>query len=109
MPTLVLPPQAGHASSIVDYGPGQSQMRTLRDAGLDNIFAIDWLPATVEQVAYLGSSVQYRVRTPGGLIVAVLANKQGSRYERGDDVELAWAPSEALVLDERADRKEEQP
>jgi spermidine/putrescine transport system ATP-binding protein len=71
--------------------------------------AIDWLPATVEQVAYLGSSVQYRVRTPGGLIVAVLANKQGSRYERGDDVELAWTPSEALVLDERADREEEQP
>jgi spermidine/putrescine transport system ATP-binding protein len=71
--------------------------------------AIDWLPATVEQVAYLGSSVQYRVRTPGGLTVAVLAGKQGSRYERGDDVELAWAPSEALVLDERADRKEEQP
>ena len=48
VPTLVLPPQAGHASSIVDYGPGQSQMRTLRDAGLDNIFAIDWLPATQE-------------------------------------------------------------
>jgi spermidine/putrescine transport system ATP-binding protein len=71
--------------------------------------AVDWLPATVEQVAYLGSSVQYRVRTPGGLIVAVLANKGESRYERGDDVELAWAPSEALVLDEDADRKEEQP
>ena len=71
--------------------------------------AIDWLPATVEQVAYLGSSVQYRVRTPGGLVVAVLANKQGSRYGAGDDVELAWTPSEALVLDERADRKEEQP
>ena len=66
-------------------------------------------PATVEQVAYLGSSVQYRVRTPGGLTVAVLAGKQGPRFARGDDVELAWAPSEALVLDERADRKEEQP
>ncbi len=48
VPTLVLPPQAGHASSIVDYGPGQSQMRTLRDAGLDSIFAIDWVPATQE-------------------------------------------------------------
>lgn len=33
VPTLVLPPQAGHASSIVDYGRDQSQMITLRDAG----------------------------------------------------------------------------
>jgi poly(3-hydroxyalkanoate) synthetase len=48
VPTLVLPPQAGHASSIVDYGRDQSQMMTLRDAGLDHLFAIDWLPATVE-------------------------------------------------------------
>ena len=46
VPTLVLPPQAGHASSIVDYGRDQSQMMTLRDAGLDRLFAIDWLPAT---------------------------------------------------------------
>ena len=42
VPTLVLPPQAGHASSIVDYGHDQSQMMTLRDAGLDRLFAIDW-------------------------------------------------------------------
>lgn len=47
-PTLVLPPQAGHASSIVDYGRDQSQMMTLRDAGLDRLFAIDWLPATAQ-------------------------------------------------------------
>ncbi len=48
VPTLVLPPQAGHASSIVDYGRDQSQMMTLRDAGLDRLFAIDWVPATAE-------------------------------------------------------------
>lgn len=48
VPTLVLPPQAGHASSIVDYERGQSQMITLRDGGLDNLYAIDWLPATAE-------------------------------------------------------------
>ena len=52
VPTLVLPPQAGHASSIVDYGRDQSQMLTLRDAGLDSIFAIDWLPATQETAAW---------------------------------------------------------
>jgi poly(3-hydroxybutyrate) depolymerase len=48
VPTLVLPPQAGHASSIVDYGRGQSQMITLRDGGLDRLYAVDWLPATDE-------------------------------------------------------------
>jgi poly(3-hydroxybutyrate) depolymerase len=52
VPTLVLPPQAGHASSIVDYGKGQSQMITLRDAGLDRLFAVDWLPATDETVDF---------------------------------------------------------
>jgi hypothetical protein len=35
VPTLVLPPQAGHASSIVDYGRDQGQMMPLRDGGLD--------------------------------------------------------------------------
>ena len=34
VPTLVLPPQAGHDSCIVDFGPEQSQMQTIRDAGL---------------------------------------------------------------------------
>jgi hypothetical protein len=48
VPTLVLPPHAGHASSIVDYGRDQSRMMTLRDGGLDRLFAIDWLSATDE-------------------------------------------------------------
>jgi poly(3-hydroxyalkanoate) synthetase len=48
VPTLVLPPQAGHAASIVDYGRDQSQMITLRDAGLDHLYAVDWVPATAE-------------------------------------------------------------
>jgi spermidine/putrescine transport system ATP-binding protein len=68
---------------------------------------LDWLPATVEQVAYLGSAVQYHVRTAGGQAIAVLAAKQTTRFSRGDDVELAWSPTEALVLDDPAVRKEE--
>jgi len=52
VPTLVLPPQAGHASSIVDYGKNQSQMITLRDTGLDRLYAVDWLPATDETVDF---------------------------------------------------------
>jgi poly(3-hydroxyalkanoate) synthetase len=46
LPTLVLPPQAGHDSCIVDYSPAQSQMRTILAAGLERAFALDWVGAT---------------------------------------------------------------
>ncbi|MGH2915310.1 MAG: alpha/beta fold hydrolase [Solirubrobacteraceae bacterium] len=46
VPTLVLPPQAGHDSCIVDYSPAQSQMRTILEAGLTRAFALDWIGAT---------------------------------------------------------------
>jgi spermidine/putrescine transport system ATP-binding protein len=59
------------------------------------------LDATIEQVAYLGSAVQYQVRTDGGLAMSVLASKIGSRFAPGDAVELLWSPSEALVLGDR--------
>ncbi|HZC29450.1 MAG TPA: alpha/beta fold hydrolase, partial [Gaiellaceae bacterium] len=45
-PTLVLPPQAGHDSCIVDIRPEQSQMRTIRAAGLDRLYSLDWIGAT---------------------------------------------------------------
>lgn len=46
--TLVLPPQAGHDSCIVDFAPGQSQVQALRDAGLPRVVALDWRGATYE-------------------------------------------------------------
>jgi poly(3-hydroxyalkanoate) synthetase len=46
VPVLVLPPQAGHDSCIVDYSPQQSQMRTILDAGLPRALSLDWLGAT---------------------------------------------------------------
>ena len=46
VPTLVLPPQAGHDSCIVDFAPGQSQLLTLREAGLHRLFCLDWVGAT---------------------------------------------------------------
>jgi len=46
VPTLVLPPQAGHDSCIVDFSPHQSQMATIRAAGLERAFALDWVGAT---------------------------------------------------------------
>jgi poly(3-hydroxybutyrate) depolymerase len=46
VPTLVLPPQAGHDSCIVDYSPDQSQIATIRAAGLARTFSLDWKGAT---------------------------------------------------------------
>ncbi|HWE08194.1 MAG TPA: alpha/beta fold hydrolase [Solirubrobacteraceae bacterium] len=48
VPTLVLPPQAGHDSCIVDFSPEQSQMRAVVDAGLTRAFTLDWIGATEE-------------------------------------------------------------
>lgn len=47
IPTLVLPPQAGHASTIVDYTPRQSQVRVALES-LDQVFVLEWLGATQE-------------------------------------------------------------
>jgi poly(3-hydroxyalkanoate) synthetase len=46
LPALVLPPQAGHDSCIVDYSPSQSQMRVIRAAGLERAYALDWIGAS---------------------------------------------------------------
>ena len=46
VPTLVLPPQAGHHSSIVDFSPRQSQMQAIRAAGLERAYALEWKGAT---------------------------------------------------------------
>ena len=46
VPTLLLPPQAGHDSCIVDFSPAQSQVRTARAAGLTRLFSLDWVGAT---------------------------------------------------------------
>ena len=48
VPTLVLPPQAGHDSCIVDFSPAQSQMQVIRAAGLERAFSLDWIGATDE-------------------------------------------------------------
>jgi poly(3-hydroxybutyrate) depolymerase len=46
VPTLVLPPQAGHDSCIVDYSAQQSQMRAILHAGLTRAYSLDWIGAT---------------------------------------------------------------
>jgi poly(3-hydroxyalkanoate) synthetase len=46
VPTLVLPPQAGHHSSIVDYSSDQSQIDTIKGAGLERVYSMEWIGAT---------------------------------------------------------------
>jgi poly(3-hydroxybutyrate) depolymerase len=48
VPTLVLPPQAGHDSCIVDYSAEQSQMGAILEAGLSRAASLDWIGATPE-------------------------------------------------------------
>jgi poly(3-hydroxyalkanoate) synthetase len=47
VPTLVLPPQAGHSSSIVDFSERQSQLATIRSCGLTRAYSMDWHAATI--------------------------------------------------------------
>ena len=63
--------------------------------------------ATVEQVAYLGSAVQYLVRTKGGLGMTILSPKTGPRLVPEQRVSLTWSPAEALVLGDRPASMEE--
>lgn len=46
VPIVFLPPQGGHASTIVDYSADQSQVRTALAAGVDRVYSVDYLPAT---------------------------------------------------------------
>lgn len=46
VPTLVLPPQAGHSSHVVDFSPRQSQLAVLAEAGLTRLYALEWRHAT---------------------------------------------------------------
>ena len=64
--------------------------------------------AQVEQVAYLGGTVQYHVRTRGGLSITALVSKTGQRLPVGSAVDVAWPPAEALVLAGRTDDAEEE-
>jgi poly(3-hydroxybutyrate) depolymerase len=70
VPTLVLPPQAGHDSCIVDYASEQSQMKVIKAAGLTRAYSFDWIGATeatkdVGITDYLGV-IERGVREIGG-------------------------------------------
>ena len=75
--------------------------------GLVPASAVGAIPATVEQAAYLGTTISYQVRTAGGLSLTVLAPKTGLRLPVGSEVAVTWSPSEALVLGRGPGRLEE--
>ncbi|WP_236862904.1 alpha/beta fold hydrolase [Brevibacterium daeguense] len=46
--TVILPPQAGHDSSIIDFTADQSQVVVGRESGCHRIYCLDWIGATQE-------------------------------------------------------------
>jgi poly(3-hydroxyalkanoate) synthetase len=81
VPTLILPPQAGHSSSIVDFSPAQSQVGAASAAGLERLYAADWKGATAatahttveDYIAFIDDAVA----AMGGGPVNVVGDCQG--------------------------------
>ena len=99
--------EGGDACRIVgpDLSAGRTLELSIRPESIDikrsNGAAPDGVGpvrAQVRQVAYMGGTVQYQVKTQGGLSITVLASKTGERHAVGSDVDIAWPPNEALIL-----------
>jgi poly(3-hydroxybutyrate) depolymerase len=103
-PTLVLPPQAGHDSCIVDYSAEQSQMATIIEAGLERAFSLDWVGATPQTkdasiedyldvvdraVEYCGGRVNLIGDCQGGWLATIYA---ALHPERVNTLTIAGAP-----------------
>ncbi len=88
VPTLILPPQAGHHSCIVDYSERQSQVGVALQAGCDRLFVVEWLEATAETagssiveyvdsvrdaIAHIGGPVHLVGDCQGGWLAAIVA------------------------------------
>jgi poly(3-hydroxyalkanoate) synthetase len=104
VPTLVLPPQAGHDSCIVDYSSEQSQIGTVIASGLERAFSLDWVGATSETadstiedyldlidraVEHCGSRVNLIGDCQGGWLATIYA---ALNPERVNTLTLAGAP-----------------
>ena len=51
-PMLIVPPEAGHNSKIVDYGPGQSLVQCATEHFQGDVYVMDKLPAGPEHAHY---------------------------------------------------------
>jgi poly(3-hydroxybutyrate) depolymerase len=104
VPTLLLPPQAGHDSCVVDFAPDQSQVRTALDAGLRRLYSLDWRAATTrtsgagidaylavvqEAVDRLGGKVNMVGDCQGGWLAVIYA---AIRPEALNTLTIAGAP-----------------
>jgi poly(3-hydroxybutyrate) depolymerase len=104
VPTLVVPPQAGHDSCIVDYSVEQSQMQTIVASGLGHALSLDWIGATVETAdtsiddyldvldlaaEHCGGVVNLIGDCQGGWLAAIYA---ALRPERVNTLTIAGAP-----------------
>jgi poly(3-hydroxybutyrate) depolymerase len=104
LPTLVLPPQAGHDSCIVDYSPEQSQMRVILEAGLERAYTLDWIGATASTkdatiddylgvidraIDHIGAPVNLIGDCQGGWLATVYA---ALRPEHVNTLTIAGAP-----------------
>jgi poly(3-hydroxyalkanoate) synthetase len=104
VPTLVLPPQAGHSSHVVDFAPGQSQLAVIIDAGLTRLYAMEWRPATAatrdvtitdyidvvdRAIVLAGGRVNLVGDCQGGWLAAIYA---ALHPERVNTLTLAGAP-----------------
>ena len=104
LPTLVLPPQAGHDSCIVDFSPEQSQMRAILKAGLASAYALDWIGASAstkdatiddymevidQAIEHVGGRVNLIGDCQGGWLATIYA---GHHPERINTLTIAGAP-----------------
>jgi poly(3-hydroxybutyrate) depolymerase len=104
IPTLLVPPQAGHSSCIVDYSPTQSQVKTARAAGLTRLYTLDWVGATQETkdagiedyvafmdraIEHIGSPVNLIGDCQGGWLATIYA---ALRPEHVHTLTIAGAP-----------------
>lgn len=104
IPTLVLPPQAGHDSCIVDFSSEQSQMGAILAAGLERALSLDWIGATAETadasiddylevidraVVHCGGRVNLIGDCQGGWLATIYA---ALNPERVNTLTLAGAP-----------------
>ncbi|SNQ62773.1 alpha/beta fold hydrolase [Candidatus Methanoperedens nitratireducens] len=52
IPMIIIPPYAGHTSTIVDFNTKQSLIELLLENGLEKVYSMDWKSATEEMRYY---------------------------------------------------------
>lgn len=100
----------GEIAAVIHDGPAESEVELSvrpESIGLVSVNTVGAILATVEQAAYLGTTISYQVRTAGGLSLTVLSPKTGTRLPVGSEVAVTWSASEALVLGRGPGRLEE--